>query len=63
MPCYNEERTIEKIVAEVLAVDLGSTKKEIVIVDDGSKDQTRPLLKKLEKAHKEIKLIFQEINP
>lgn len=62
MPCYNEERTIEKIVAEVLAVDLGSTKKEIVIVDDGSKDQTRPLLKKLEKAHKEIKLIFQEKN-
>lgn len=62
MPCYNEKDTIEKIIAEVLSVDLGSTKKEIVIVDDGSKDGTRDILKKLEKKHPEIKLIFQKVN-
>ena len=62
MPCYNEKNTIEKIIAEVMDVSLGSTQKEIVIVDDGSKDGTRDILKKLQKKHKEIKLIFQEVN-
>jgi len=62
MPCYNEKNTIEKIVAEVLEVNLGSTKKEIVIVDDGSKDGTRDILKGLAKKHPEIKLKFNEVN-
>lgn len=62
MPCYNEKNTIEKIIAEVQAVDLGSTKKEIIIVDDGSKDGTRGILKKLALKHKNIKLVFQKTN-
>jgi len=62
MPCYNEKATIEKILAEVFAVDLGSTKKEIVIVDDGSKDGTRDILTKLADKHKDIKLLFNKVN-
>ena len=62
MPCYNEKDTIEKIIDEVMDVDLGSTKKEIIIVDDGSKDGTRDILEKLAKHNKSIKLIFQKIN-
>lgn len=62
MPCYNEKGTIEKIVQEVLGVDLGTTKKEIIIVDDGSKDGTRELLKDLAAKHAKVKLIFQEVN-
>lgn len=62
MPCYNEKDTIEKIIAEVQSVDLGKTKKEIIIVDDGSKDGTRDILKRLAKQHKNITLIFQEFN-
>jgi glycosyltransferase involved in cell wall biosynthesis len=62
MPCYNEEKTIRKIIAEVMEVDLGSTKKEIVVVDDGSKDKTRDILKKLAEEHPEIKLVFQKVN-
>lgn len=62
MPCYNEKDTIEKIIAEVVAVDLGTTQKEIVIIDDCSKDGTRDILKKLAKQHKSIKLIFQDHN-
>ncbi|MGH7158050.1 MAG: glycosyltransferase family 2 protein [Candidatus Saccharimonadales bacterium] len=62
MPCYNEKNTIEKIIDEVLAVDLGSTKKEIIIVDDGSKDGTRDILEQLADKHKNLKLVFQKVN-
>ena len=62
MPCYNEKQTIEKIIAEVMDVNLGQTQKEIVIVDDGSKDGTRDILKKLSKKYPDIKLFFQEVN-
>ena len=62
IPCYNEKETIEKILEEIDAVDLGSTKKEIIIIDDGSSDGTRQILKKLAGGNKSIKLIFQETN-
>jgi glycosyltransferase involved in cell wall biosynthesis len=62
MPCYNEQDTVEKIIAEVMDVDLGSTKKEIIMVDDGSKDNTRDILKKLAAKHDNIKLVFQKVN-
>ena len=44
MPAYNEERTIEKIISRVLAVDLPGIEKELVIVDDASKDRTPAIL-------------------
>ncbi len=48
MPAYNEERTIREIVARVKAVDLGGLEREIVIVDDGSKDGTRDILRTMD---------------
>lgn len=62
MPCYNEKATIETILDEVFEVDLGTTKKEIIIVDDGSTDGTRDILKKLSHKNKNITLIFQKVN-
>jgi glycosyltransferase involved in cell wall biosynthesis len=62
MPCYNEKATITSILGEVMAVDLGKTDKEILIVDDGSKDGTRDILKKLASKNKAIKLLFQDHN-
>lgn len=62
IPCYNEKATIELILKEIEDVDLGSTEKEIIIVDDGSKDGTRELLKTIESKNKKINLIFQEHN-
>ena len=48
MPAYNEQATIRTIVARVLDVDLGPVEKELVIVDDGSTDGTRDILKELD---------------
>src|SRR5579872_2965508 len=62
MPCYNERDTISKILDEIDKVDLGSTDKEILIVDDGSKDGTREILNQIAKADKNIKLLFQDVN-
>ena len=48
MPCYNERGTIREIVSRVLAVDIPGVDKEIVIVDDGSRDGTRDILAELD---------------
>jgi glycosyltransferase involved in cell wall biosynthesis len=45
MPCYNEKKTIEEIIRQVLDVGLAH---EIVIIDDGSTDGTRDILPTLE---------------
>lgn len=60
IPCYNEISTIEAIIQQVLAVEL-SLDREIVIVDDCSRDGTRDYLNTL-KANENIKVVFHEIN-
>jgi glycosyltransferase involved in cell wall biosynthesis len=62
IPCYNEKDTISEILKEVMRVDLGKTTKEILIVDDGSNDGTREILKKIGADNKSIKLLFQDKN-
>jgi glycosyltransferase involved in cell wall biosynthesis len=62
VPCYNEKATIEKIIKEVLSVNLGSTEKEILIIDDGSTDGTIDIIKKLSKRHAQIKCLLQSHN-
>ena len=44
MPVYNEEETIEAILKRVLEVKL-SWEKEIIVVNDGSKDKTEEKIK------------------
>jgi glycosyltransferase involved in cell wall biosynthesis len=48
IPVYNEKGTIEEILQRVQAADIGHDHdKEIVVVDDGSKDGTRDFFAKL----------------
>ena len=61
MPAYNEQATIRTIVSRVLEVDLGSVDKELVIVDDGSKDGTRDILKELD-GKDGVRVLFQPHN-
>lgn len=45
MPAYNEAATIQKVVARVLESPF---EKELIIVDDGSTDGTREILRKIQ---------------
>src|SRR3989344_4247179 len=58
IPAYNEKSTIREIIRRVQAVDLGRIEKEIIVVDDGSTDGTREILKTIPG----IKYIFHEKN-
>jgi glycosyltransferase involved in cell wall biosynthesis len=49
MPVYNEANTIHEIIKRIMEVDLGDVRKELIIVDDASKDGTREILDDLRK--------------
>jgi len=58
IPAYNEEKTLATIVLKVLAITLPEGfKKEIIICDDCSTDQTNLIATTLASQHAEIKLL------
>ncbi|HWA52062.1 MAG TPA: glycosyltransferase family 2 protein [Patescibacteria group bacterium] len=60
-PCYNEEANIKETVSKAKKVLEKTAKKwEIIIVNDGSKDNTSEIAHKLAKEDKRIKVIDQE---
>ena len=58
IPAYNEKATISEIIRRIKAVNLHDIEKEIIVVDDGSKDGTRDILKTISG----IRYIFHEKN-
>ena len=64
IPAYNEEKTINQILDKVIAVNLGEISKEIIIVNDCSKDKTKDIIETYIKDHspEKIRLINQEVN-
>ena len=61
IPVYNEAETISKIVDLVRSVDVGM-EKEILLVDDCSRDGTREVLEKLGAENADLKVLFHEVN-
>jgi len=61
IPCYNEENTVDKLIHMVLLSNIGKIKKEIIVINDGSTDNTRQKLIKFVK-YKNIKIINKKKN-
>lgn len=61
IPVYNEERTIEKIIKKVKEADVLGLEKEIVCVNDCSRDNSKEVLEKLASEYN-IKVFHQEKN-
>lgn len=60
IPVYNEEKTIKEIVKRINKVNIA---KELIIIDDGSTDQTRVYLKELQTDNYiNIKVIYHKKN-
>ena len=61
IPCYNEEACIEEVVSSwVKEISRRISGFSIVVVDDGSKDQTPQILQKLKGRYPELKVIRQQ---
>jgi glycosyltransferase involved in cell wall biosynthesis len=58
--CYNAEKTIVRAVESALAQTW--PEREILVVDDGSADRSVPLLRELEQAHREVRVIRHKSN-
>lgn len=60
IPVYNEKNTIKDIVSQVKNV--AGLEKELILVDDGSKDGTRDILKQMESEMPDLKIIYKDEN-
>ena len=58
VPCYNEEKTILSVINEI--GQYTSEDKEIIIVDDGSTDETKNILKRI--SQENIKIFYHDQN-
>lgn len=47
IPVFNEEKTIGVLIKKVFAADIGDFSKEIIVINDGSRDDTWKVLEKL----------------
>ncbi len=45
IPVYNEDQMIEPVLRAILRVEFGGYSREIIVVNDGSSDRTREILK------------------
>lgn len=52
VPIYNEERTLEKIIAAVENADVFDLEKEIILVNDCSSDKSKEILEKYKEKYK-----------
>ncbi len=61
IPVYNEMASLDEIIRQVLAVETG-LERELILVDDCSRDGSREKLRVLKDDHPDWKIIFHEFN-
>ncbi len=62
IPVFNEASTIGEIIEKVRAVDLGGLDKEIIVVNDGSSDDTRAQLRPYEAGVPDVQVHHSQVN-
>ncbi len=63
IPAYNDSKSIEKLVEEVDSITKKITDSyEIIVLDDGSKDDTKKVVLKLANQYKKLKFLIHEKN-
>ena len=65
IPCYNEEENVEAIAGAVIGVlekDLPQYDYELVFIDNDSRDNTRPILRRMCGENPRVKAIFNARN-
>lgn len=62
IPCFNESKTLLKIVKKIILIRVDRFEKEIIVVDDGSKNETQNILKKIKKNYPKVKIVFHQKN-
>ena len=61
IPVYDEKNTIQELVRQVSAVDVG-LEKELILVDDCSRDGSRQILKEMQGRNPGWKFVFHDKN-
>lgn len=62
-PCYNDSKSIKKLIEDAITISKKFTNKyEVLVIDDASVDNSRQALEKLSKKFKKLKLIFHQKN-
>ena len=61
IPCYNEEHTILKVIKSVHE-SLNRYEYEIIIVDDGSTDNSKVILEEHSRSDEKVEVIYHDIN-
>ena len=59
IPVYNERNTIHEILRQVRAVPIA---KQIILVDDCSKDGTREILREMTQTEPDLTIVFHDVN-
>ena len=60
VPLFNQEKHIEECVNLILEEVSGKINAEILLIDDGSKDNSLEICKKMAQQHQEVRCFYQE---
>lgn len=61
VPAYNEENSIQRILNKIIEVQLlHGIQKEIIVVNDCSKDNTEQKVKEFQQLHPEVPLVYKK---